>query len=181
MRVQINPDQVKTSFGQFKDSATFEESLALMEQGHLPVEMLQAISLRPEILKTFATTGDSVYPGGLLERSLKEKVILKSSIKNNCQFCRDSHRAIMRQLDIPQIQIDELEAAENLTEREQLALSYTEAMMEDSNRVSDELFNQLKENFSDEEIVELTFLVGFINMLNMFNNALQVTFHEEYA
>ncbi len=181
MRVQINPDQVKSSFSQFEGISTFTESLALMEKGQLPVEMLQAISLRPEILKTFASTGESVYPGGLLERSLKEKVILKSSIKNNCQFCRDSHRSIMRQIGIPQIQIDKLEASDNLTEREQLALAYTEAMMEDSNRVPDDLFNQLKENFSDEEIVELTFLVGFINMLNMFNNALQVTFHEEYA
>lgn len=180
MRVEINPDQVKASFAQFKGSPTFTESMELMEQGKMPVEMIQAISLRPEILKTFATTGESVYPGGLLERPLKEKVILKSSIANNCQFCRDSHRSIMRQIGIPQTQIDNLEAAENLTEREQLALAYTGTVMEDSNRVPNELFDQLKEKFSNEEIVELTFLIGFINMLNMFNNALQVTFHEEY-
>ena len=28
--------------------------------------------------------------------------------------------------------------------------------------------------------MELTFLVGFINMLNMFNNLLQVTYRGEY-
>ena len=34
---------------------------------------------------------------------------------------------------------------------------------------------------SDAEIVELTFLVGYINMLNWFNNALQVEYRGELA
>jgi alkylhydroperoxidase family enzyme len=51
----------------------------------------------------------------------------------------------------------------------------------DSNRVPDSLFQQLKSNFSEAEIVELTFLVGFINMLNIFNNCLQVRYEGEYA
>jgi hypothetical protein len=29
--------------------------------------------------------------------------------------------------------------------------------------------------------VELTFLIGYINMLNMFNNCLQVRYHGDYA
>jgi AhpD family alkylhydroperoxidase len=162
------------------DHAAFEESRALFENGKLPVEMLQAMSLRPEILSAFAQTGEGLYPGGMLERELKEKVILKSSQDNNCQFCSDSHRDMMRMIGIPQQQIDNLEDDGNLTPREQLALQYTGAMMQDSNRVSDELFSQIKESFSDAEIVELTFLVGFINMLNMFNNALRVTYRQEY-
>jgi alkylhydroperoxidase family enzyme len=47
--------------------------------------------------------------------------------------------------------------------------------------VPDSLFQQLKSNFSEAEIVELTFLVGFINMLNIFNNCLQVRYEGEYA
>ena len=38
------------------------------EKGKLPVEMLQALSLRPEILKAFGMMGKGVYPGGLIER-----------------------------------------------------------------------------------------------------------------
>jgi alkylhydroperoxidase family enzyme len=53
--------------------------------------------------------------------------------------------------------------------------------MADSNRVSDELFAQVRATFSEPEIVELTFLIGFINMLNLFNNALRVTYRDEYA
>jgi AhpD family alkylhydroperoxidase len=181
MRINIDPKRVRKVFESLKDHPAFEESKALFEDGKMPVEMLQAMSLRPEILKAFGETGIGIYPGGLLERPLKEKVILKSSQDNQCQFCTHSHRAIMHMPGIPQLQIDQLEAPGNLTKREELALKYTGAMMKDSNRVSDALFAQLKDNFSDDEIVELTFLIGLINLLNMFNNALQVTYHDDYT
>ena len=43
--------------------------------------------------------------------------------------------------------------------------------MADSNHVPDALMADLNEQFSDPELVELTFLIGYINMLNLFNNA----------
>jgi hypothetical protein len=55
--------------------------------------MLPAMSLRPELLRSFAGFGDSVYPGGLLERSVKELVILQSSHNNTCPFCTIPRRA----------------------------------------------------------------------------------------
>lgn len=181
MRLTIDPVRARTVFASLKDHPAFSESARLVEQGKLPVEMLQAMALRPEILMVLADMGRGVYPGGLLERPLKEKVILKASLLNSCQFCANSHRAIMRMVGIPQTQIEQLEAAQNLTRREGLALQYTAAVMSDSNRVSDALFAQLVSYFTSEEIVELTFLIGYINMLNLFNNALQVTYHEDYA
>jgi alkylhydroperoxidase family enzyme len=180
MRVHVTLENVQAAFAQFKGRSVFAESSALADQGQMPVEMIQAMSLQPEVLACMASTGP-IYPDGLLERNLKEKVILKSSIKNQCQFCETSHRALMGMIDIPQIQIDDLENPDHLTERERLALAYTEAVMTDSNRVPEDLFVSLKEKFSEPEIVELTFLIGFINLLNWFNNALQVTFHGEYS
>jgi ribonuclease HI len=147
----------------------------------MPVEMLQAMSLRPELLRSFAGFGDSVYPGGLLERSVKELVILQSSHNNTCQFCTNSHVALIQQLGIAAEPIKALQDNEARTAREQLALEYTRSAMSDSNNVSDELFARLKQLFSEPEIVELTFLIGFINMLNLFNNCLQVRYHDDYA
>jgi len=43
------------------------------------------------------------------------------------------------------------------------------------------MFDQLREHYSEAEIVELTFLIGYINMLNWFNNALQVEYRGELA
>ena len=52
--------------------------------------------------------------------------------------------------------------------------------MADSERDPGAAHAQLHEQFSDPELVELTFLIGYINMLNLFNNSLQVRYHHEY-
>ena len=155
MRLKIDPERVRAAFGEVRHVKGFEESCALFEVGRLPVEMLQAMSLRPEILKAFGHLGEGTYPGGLLERNLQEKVILKASKLNGCQFCVNSHREIMKHLGIPHAQIEQLEAPENLTDRELLAVRYTEAVIVDSNRVGDDLFTDLNNRFSPEEMIFL--------------------------
>ncbi len=111
MRLIVDEKKIGNVFAKMKDETGFEESRKLFEKGKLPVEMLQALSLRPEILKAFGMMGKGVYPGGLIERNLKEKVILKASRLNDCQFCVNSHVDIMTQLGIPKSQIEELDSA----------------------------------------------------------------------
>ena len=118
MRISAEPEEVLKIFKQYMHEPGFEERRSIVEHGELPVEMLQAMSLHPELLKAFAGFGICLYPGGLLERALKEKVILKASLKNSCQFCVNSHYEIMRMVGISQEQIFQLEDPKNLTERE---------------------------------------------------------------
>jgi alkylhydroperoxidase family enzyme len=66
------------------------------------------------------------------------------------------------------------------THRERLAVAYTRSVVAESNSIPEKLFAALKEAFTDPELVELTFLIGYINMLNLFNNALNVRYHGEY-
>ena len=91
MRVTVSPDQIRSAFEAVKDDPSFDESRGLWERGRPPVEMIQAMCLRPEILRAFAGFGGAVYPGGLLERRVKELVIIAASRSNACQFCADSH------------------------------------------------------------------------------------------
>ena len=56
------------------------------------------------------------------------------------------------------------------SDREKLALDYTVAVMRTPVEVSDELFAQLKEHFSDAQLVELTALLTLVN-LDRFNAA----------
>jgi AhpD family alkylhydroperoxidase len=172
MRVTVTPDQIRTAFEAVKDDPSFDESRGLWERGHPPVEMLQAMCLRPEILRAFAGFGNSVYPGGLLERRVKELVIITASESNECQFCTYSHCDLVSIANILE---------EPLTPRERLAIDYTRAAMADSNRIPESLMAHLKAEFTDPELVELTFLIGYINMLNLFNNSLQVSYNGEYA
>jgi AhpD family alkylhydroperoxidase len=150
MRVTVSPEQIRSAFEAVKDDPSFDESRGLWERGRPPVEMIQAMCLRPEILRAFAGFGGAVYPGGVLERRVKELVIITASQRNQCQFCTESHE-------------------------------YTRAAMADSNRIPDDLDNRLHQQFTDPELVELTFLIGYITMLNLFNNLLGVRYHGDYG
>lgn len=180
MRIQIDQELVRKSFDAVKADESLSESRRLQDQGLPVVEMLQALGMRPEIMESFATFGKGVYPGGLIDRELKEKVILKASLLNECQFCANSHISIMRTMGISENPTASVQDASVLSDKEKVALQYTEVVTKDSNRVTDELFSRLKQHFNDPEIVELTFVIGFINMLNRFNNALGIRYRNEY-
>jgi alkylhydroperoxidase family enzyme len=181
MRVTVSPEQIQSAFEAVKDDPSFDESRALWERGRPPVEMIQAMCLRPELLRGFAGFGDCVYPGGLLERRVKELVIITASKTNECQFCTESHCDLVDISDIVKEPLVVIEHVESLVPRERLAIEYTRAAMTDSNAIPEPLARQLHQQFTDPELVELTFLIGFINMLNLFNNCLGVRYNGEYS
>ena len=129
----------------------------------------------------FGGFGDCVYPGGLLERSVKEFVIIAASRDNDCQFCTQSHCDLVKLIGMNGDPLNAIDELAHRTPRERLAIEYTRAAMEDSNNLPAALVQKLKTTFSDAEFVELTFLIGFINMLNLFNNCLQVRYEGEYS
>ncbi len=181
MRISVSPEQIRSAFEAVKDDPSFDESRGLWERGRPPVEMIQAMCLRPEILRGFGGFGHSVYPGGLLERRVKELVIIMASKTNECQFCTYSHCDLVDIAGIVHEPLVVIEHTESLVPRERLAIEYTRAAMADSNAIPEPLGQQLHEHFSDPELVELTFLIGYINMLNLFNNCLQVRYNGEYS
>ena len=181
MRVTVTRQQIQAAFEAVKDDPSFDESRGLWERGRPPVEMIQAMCLRPELLRAFAGFGNCVYPGGLLERRVKELVIITASTTNDCQFCTFSHVDLVEIADIVADPLIAIEFPESLAPRERLAIEYTRAAMDDSNAIPEPLVQQLHEHFTDPEFVELTFLVGFINMLNLFNNLLEVRYNGEYS
>lgn len=180
MRVTVTPEQIRSAFEAVKDDPSFDESRGLWERGHAPVEMIQAMALRPEILRAFAGFGSAVYPGGILERRVKELVIITASQSNDCQFCVNSHCDLVDLAGIVEDPLAAIDRPESLAPRERLAVEYTRAAMADSNDVPEPLVSRLHERFTDPELVELSFLIGYINMLNLFNNLLQVRYSGEY-
>ena len=181
MRVTVSQEQIRTAFEAVKEDPSFDESRGLWERGRPPVEMIQAMCLRPEILRAFAGFGGAVYPGGLLERRVKELVIITASQRNQCQFCTDSHCDLVDIAGILDEPLTLVADPDSLVRRERLAVEYTRAAMADSNAIPTSLGEDLHATFSDAELVELTFLIGYINMLNLFNNCLGVRYHGEYG
>jgi alkylhydroperoxidase family enzyme len=149
MRVTVAPEQIQSAFEAVKDDPSFDESRGLWERGRPPVEMIQAMCLRPEILRGFAGFGHSVYPGGLLERRVKELVIITASKRNDCQFCTASHCDLVDIADIVDNPLAVIDDPGSLVPRERIAIEYTRAAMTDSNAVPDSLQRELHEHFTD--------------------------------
>jgi AhpD family alkylhydroperoxidase len=179
--MRIEPDQatVLEAFSAVNNATVFAESRSLVERGLMPVEMLRAMAASPGMLQAFAALCDVIYPGGTLSRDVQELVILTASQKNACQFCHASHLDIARMVGVSCDPALLLNDPSQRTAQQDLAQKYTLQLMQDSNAVSDALFESVRASFGDAGAVELTMLVGYINTLNMFNNALQNRYHGE--
>ncbi len=61
-----------------------------------------------------------------------------------------------------------------MTARERQALAFAETLIIAPTAMTDEDFDALREVFSEGEIVELSFFVGFYNLLHRFNSVIDL-------
>lgn len=181
MRIKVDHEKLAIAFASLEHNESFQEINAILKQGGKAHDMVSTMAMYPPLLEAMETLGNAVYPGGSLPRELKELIILQSSLNNSCQFCTNSHIDIAKGLGISEDPLHMLQDTENLKPSYACAIEYLQAIFEDANRIPDSLFDRLQEHFTESEIVELTFLIGYINMLNWFNNALQVKYRGELS
>jgi AhpD family alkylhydroperoxidase len=110
-----------------------------------------------------------------IESSLLNLVYFRVSQINGCAFCLDMHSKDLRADGEDEQRLYVLNAwreAPFFSEREQAALAWAEAVTKlDVNQVSDEVYEQAREQFSEEELIDLTLGVNTINSYNRFNIA----------
>jgi AhpD family alkylhydroperoxidase len=107
-----------------------------------------------------------------LEESLLDLVKLRASLINGCAYCIDMHTKDARARGESELRLYELMAWRETpfyTERERAALAWTEALtLIADNRVPDELYDEVRQHFSEQELVNLTLAVVTINGWNRF-------------
>jgi AhpD family alkylhydroperoxidase len=105
-----------------------------------------------------------------LERPLLELVKMRASQINGCAYCLDMHSKDARALGETEQRLYLLNAWREspfYTERERAALEWTESVTLLSNReVADEVYERVKQQFSAEELVNLTMAIATINTWN---------------
>ncbi|MBO0857819.1 MAG: carboxymuconolactone decarboxylase family protein [Chloracidobacterium sp.] len=110
-----------------------------------------------------------------LEKSLLELVKTRASQINGCAFCIDMHTKDARANGETEQRLYALNAWRETpfyTDRERAALAWTEAVTLISEKhVPDEVFEQARSLFSDEELVNLTTAIVTINGWNRFSIA----------
>src|SRR6187397_464213 len=111
-----------------------------------------------------------------LEPSLLNLIDIRASQINGCAYCLDMHTKDARAAGETEQRIYALSAWREtpfFTDRERAALEWTEAVtLVAETRVPDDVYEQVRQQFSEEELVELTFAVIVINSWNR----LQVSF-----
>lgn len=105
-----------------------------------------------------------------LEKSLLELVKIRASQINNCAYCLDMHTKDARAAGESEQRIYALTAWRETpfyTERERAALLWTETLTRLSqNDVPDDIFEEVRGQFSEEELVNLSMAVIAINGWN---------------
>jgi len=97
------------------------------------------------------------------------------------QFVFSQHCKSLRGLGYPEEKIAALphwQSANCFSERERMVLAYADRLVVDGGRVTDALFDQLKAEFSDEEILELTYITCMYHMHAIMSRALKTEFDD---
>lgn len=105
-----------------------------------------------------------------LEPSLLELVRLRASEMNGCAYCVDMHTKDARAAGETEQRLYTTTVWREtpfFTERERAALEWTEAVTDIAHgHVPDEIYNAVREHFSEKELVDLTMAVVAINGWN---------------
>src|SRR5688572_30590065 len=127
---------------------------------------LNYVKAAPEALKAMYVINSYVKNCGL-EYSLLELVKIRASQLNNCAYCLDMHTKDARLAGETEQRIYCLSAWRETsfyTDRERAALAWTEALtLLPQNEVSDELYAEIQQHFTEEEQVNLSMAVIVIN------------------
>ena len=105
-----------------------------------------------------------------LELSLQHLVRLRASQINGCAYCIDMHWKDLRAMDETEQRLYGLDAwreSPYYTDRERAALAWTEAVTRIAEtHAPDEVYESVRAQFDDKEIVDLTWLLASINAWN---------------
>ena len=140
------------------------------------IEPIELWAHQPKMMSGMGKFQQAVRKGHSVDERLKYLVELKGAQMIGCEFCVDLGSQICRNSgfsDDELLALPRYRDSDLFTEREKRALDYTVAVMRTPVEVTDELFAQVKEHFTDEQLVEITALLTLVN-LDRFNAAFGV-------
>jgi AhpD family alkylhydroperoxidase len=115
---------------------------------------------------------DDYLAGCGLEPALRELVKLRASQINGCAYCVDMHSLDARALGETEQRLYALPVWQEtpfFSDRERAALLWTEKLTLISlDHVPDQVYEQVRPHFSDEEMANLTLAIATINAWNRF-------------
>ena len=109
--------------------------------------------------------------------TLRALLCVRISQINVCNSCIDLNSALIAEREGSMVKVDALDNwrdSDVFTDQERISLEYAESITFSDRQISDDLFARLRSHFDEEAIVELTGLIGYQYMSNIFNVSLQI-------
>ncbi len=113
---------------------------------------------------------------GTMPRRYIEIAIVTVSRLNACRHCVGRHSTHLYKTGLGHETTERILEADcpDLDGTDLLVRDYARAVNENSATIRDVIFDQLKGQFNEAQIVELTMRISFAGFFNRFNNALQI-------
>jgi uncharacterized peroxidase-related enzyme len=143
--------------------------------GHMP-NFYGMMAHRPAVLKTFLPFISAIMTQGAVEPKFKELAYLKTSLLNGCEYCGRAHTALAKKAGITGEQIRDLQFyknSEHFDAKEKATILYAERVTRGAAALRDGALQELREYYTEDQIVELTLVICAANFTNRFNDGTQ--------
>ena len=156
---RIDPQQMPPEL-----KAAHEKSMALRGDG----TFFEVFAQHPDLYRWYTESFyGEVFRGGLVERRIKELVRLRLSNTHGCRFCNQGNRADAIDAGLTEAEVEALEDFENstFTDREKAAIRLADQLVltNEAGSLTGPLYEDLRQHFTDAEILELGLLMGILS------------------
>ncbi len=135
----------------------------------MQAQRLDAYKVAPAAMNVLRAVETYLHQSSL-DKTLIELVKMRASQINGCAYCLDRHSKALRQNGESEQRIYVLDAWEEsslYSARERAALAWTDALtLIAQTHAPDAVYHEVRHQFDDKELVDLTVLIGMINLWN---------------
>ncbi len=133
------------------------------------------MSADPHLTDTFAALVGAIYKPGEVAPGLKRLIGLVTSSASGCQYCvsHTAHTSQMNGIEAQKLaEIWEFETSAHYSPPERIALRIAMHAGQAPNGVTDAMFEELREYYSDEAVLEIVSVIALFGFLNRWNSTL---------
>ena len=157
-----------------EDFPEFEELFNLVESfmGYLPNAYL-LMADKPDLMHAFAKMSASVFKDDILDIQSKQLIALASSLSAGCKYCQSHTSHGAERAGVPNEKIANIlnyQTSSHYEPSEVALLDLAFASGEIPNKANKAHFDQLKEFYSKEQILEVVAVISFFGFLNRWND-----------
>jgi uncharacterized peroxidase-related enzyme len=165
-----------------EELAEFEPFFRLAEgaMGFVPRSTL-TLGRRPQILRAFATLTAAVLGPGEIEPPFKQLIAMVASVSAGCRYCQahTSETAARSGLAAEKVAaVFDFEGSDLFSEPERAALRLARDAAIVPNATTPEHFAELREHYSESQIVEIMSVVSLFGWLNRWNDTMGTELEE---